>query len=558
MSEKAIFGIDLGTTYSCISYVDEHGQPVVIPNKEGDLTTPSVVYFEDAENVVVGKHAKDAIRTDSDRVVSKVKRQMGNPDWNFEAHGRSHRPEDISALILKKIVDDASRESGKTIDEVVITCPAYFGLAQKKSTERAGEIAGLKVRYVIPEPTAAAIAYGAAQDEDDTVLVYDLGGGTFDVTLIDIKKKSLTVLTTDGDAELGGHNWDTEVAQFLAQKVADETGDVVADVLNDTEFYQELLLASEDMKKSLSSAKTAKQLLMYGGERIRGEVSREEFDNITRHWLDRTIVITRRVTDRAASASMPMPSRILLVGGSTYMPQVQERLAREFPHLELKQQDPNQIVAKGAAIFGLKMALEDRAIEIINERSPKGRQVDSTNDVDEETRKQAFEQAGEGYGLPPTAAIDLGSKAVENVTSRGFGIKVYVETLRESKVSNLVHVDDRVPASITKTFGTMDDNQSTVEIKIYENEIRTTDDSSYVEESSCISLGEATLELGGAYPKGSPIDVSFQLSKDGILDVVARHKNTGREVPLSLRVEGVMSDKEVEVAKSHVAGLSIT
>ena len=275
---------------------------------------------------------------------------MGS-DWRFEIDGKEYSPEHVSAMVLKKVVGDAVRNSAQEIDEVVITCPAYFGAAQKEATKKAGEIAGLNVRFVIPEPTAAAIAYGIAQGEDDTVLVYDLGGGTFDITLIDIKKQALTVLTVDGDAELGGHNWDSALAQFLAQKVSEETGEAVEAIVGHEEFYPELLLLAEDMKKGLSSKQSAKNVLMYGGERIRAEVTREEFDNLTRHLLDRTIEMTRSVLDRAVQKSLPPPCKILLVGGSTYMPQVEERIKREFPQLEIRQQDPNQIVAKGAALW---------------------------------------------------------------------------------------------------------------------------------------------------------------------------------------------------------------
>ncbi len=345
-----IFGIDLGTTYSCIAYMDEHGRPVVVPNNEGDLTTPSVVFFEDGDNIVVGKNAKDALKIEPKRVVSKVKRQMGS-DWRFEIDGKEYAPEQMSAMILKKVVGDAAHNSGTQINEVVITCPAYFGAAQKEATKKAGEIAGLNVRFVIPEPTAAAIAYGVGQGEDETVLVYDLGGGTFDITLIDIKKQALTVLTVDGDAELGGHNWDSALAQFLAQKVSEETGEAVEAIIGHEEFYPELLLLAEDMKKGLSSKQSAKNVLMYGGERIRAEVTREEFDNLTRHLLDRTIEMARSVLDRTVEKSLPAPRKILLVGGSTYMPQVEERIKREFPQLEIRQQDPNQIVAKGAAVL---------------------------------------------------------------------------------------------------------------------------------------------------------------------------------------------------------------
>ncbi|EDL59220.1 Hsp70 family protein [Gimesia maris] len=557
MNENTIFGIDLGTTYSCISYIDEHGQPVVVQNNEGDLTTPSVVFFEDMENVVVGKAAKDAIRTDADRVVSKVKREMGNSDWRFDLDGKEYRPEEVSALILKKIVDDATLTTGKTISEVVITCPAYFGSRQKEATKKAGEIAGLNVRYVIPEPTAAAIAYGEEQENDDTVLVYDLGGGTFDITLVDVKKGALTVLSTDGDAELGGFNWDTELAQFLAQKVAEETGESVDDILGDGEFYADLLLMAEEAKRTLSTRETAKQVLLYGGERIKTEVTRDEFNDLTRHLLDRTIEITKTVFERAESnTSLPVPKRILLVGGSTYMPQVKQRIEQEFPGLDIRQQDPNQIVAKGAAIFGLKMVLEDKAIEIFNEGSSES-PTSTLVEMDEDAKNEALAEAGKIIGLAPTAAVDLGSKLITNVTSRSFGLRAYNE-LNQVIVSNMIHVDDQLPRTVQREFYTMEEGQSSVEIALLENEIRTSENDTDVDETSCIALEQAILDLGGPFPKGSPIGVTFKLSPDGILQVIAEHLDTGRSIPIERKVEGLMSDDEVSEAKSKMTGLAVS
>ncbi len=555
--DKSVFGIDLGTTYSCISYVDEHGQPTVIPNSDNELTTPSVVYFEDQSNIVVGKAAKDAIRTDAHRVASKVKREMGNPDWRFEIDGKEYRPEQISSFILKKIVDDAAKITGKTISDVVITCPAYFGLAQKEATKQAGELAGLNVRYVIPEPTAAAIAYGADQQQDDVVLVYDLGGGTFDITLIDIGKKSLKVLTTDGNAELGGFNWDSALADFFVLKVSEETGTDPVDIRNDLEFYADLLLISEEAKKTLTNKQTAKHVLMFGGERIRVEITREEFNSITKTLLDETMEITRSVINRAEEKSeMKSPNTILLVGGSTFMPQVEARIAAEFPSLEIKRHDPNQIVAKGAALFGLKTLLEDHAIEIYNENS--GGNAAKLSEIDEDQKRVALEKAGERLGLAPARAVDLGGTVVANVTSRSFGMKAYITTLQEMKIANLIHVDDTVPADVTQQFETMENNQTDVEIVIFENEIRSNAENSYCDESSSILLADAMLNLGGPFPKGSPIDVTFKLSPDGLLDVVAKHSQTGNKVDVQLRVQGVMSKEEFRRAKSAITGVAIS
>lgn len=558
MSASTVFGIDLGTTYSCISYIDEHGQPVIVQNNEGELTTPSVVYFESADNVVVGKAARDAIRTDSARVVSRVKREMGNPDWRFEIDDKEYRPEEISSLVLRKVVEDAKVTTGKSIQDVVITCPAYFGSAQKEATRKAGEIAGLNVRYVIPEPTAAAIAFGEEHAASDTVLVYDLGGGTFDITLVDIKRGELTVLSTDGDAELGGANWDAELGRHFIQIVSDETGETPDDLTGESEFYADLLLIAEEAKKTLSSRETAKQVLMYGGDRIRAEVTRQDFAEITRHLLDRTMEMTASVIDRAARhADMPIPSRILLVGGSTYMPQVRERIAQDFPELEILQRDPNQIVAKGAAVFGLKMALEDKAVELINEKAGSVDSVESLSEASDEAREDALADAGEKFGLAAAAAVDLGTKSVTNVTSRSFGLQVFNER-DELVISNMIHVDDQLPREVCREFFTRDDNQSAADIVVFENEIRSSDDNTDVDQSCCIELEQATLELGGEFPKGSSIDVTFRLSPDGLLQVIAEHRDSGRQIPIERRVEGVMTDAEVNVSKSRLTGLSVS
>ena len=211
------------------------------------------------------------------------------------------------------------------------------------------------------------------------------------------------------------------MAQFLIQKVSEETGESPDDITADAEFYADLLLVAEHAKQTLTSREVAKEPLMYGGERIRAEITRDEFNDITRHLLDRTIETTRSVVDRAAMDSeMNSPTKILLVGGSTFMPQVKERLQQEFPDLPISQQDPNQIVAKGAAIFGLKMVLEDKAIEIINERG--GKEIDDITDADRGAVEDALAKAGQEFGLAPNAAVDLGSTIVTNVTSRSFGI----------------------------------------------------------------------------------------------------------------------------------------
>ena len=220
MENKQVYGIDLGTTYSCIAVVDKlSGKPYIIPNGEGDATTPSVVYFEDADTRVVGKEAKNTAVLEPDSVIEMVKRNMGAPDWRWSFEGQEYSAEEISAYILRKVVDDAEQTLGVRPEDVVITCPAYFGIPQREATAAAGRIAGLNVLEIINEPTAAAIAYGLQDDRDQVVLVYDLGGGTFDVSIIEVKDGSVSVIATGGDHELGGRDWDEEVVKYLSAGV---------------------------------------------------------------------------------------------------------------------------------------------------------------------------------------------------------------------------------------------------------------------------------------------------------------------------------------------------
>ena len=255
MESKPVFGIDLGTTYSCIAYVDEHGRPIVAPNSENALTTPSVVYFEFGNNIVVGQIAKDTAEVYPDLIVQTVKRHMGDANWLRSFHGRDYRPQDVSALILRKVVGDAEQVLGQTIEDVVITCPAYFGNVEKEATRQAGTIAGLNVRFVVPEPMAAAFAYGVEALEGQTIMVYDLGGGTFDGTLLRVPG---TILSTAGDLNLGGKDWDDDLVTFFTQKFQEVTGVSPDDLLSDLQIWQELTNEAEKCKMALSSASSYK------------------------------------------------------------------------------------------------------------------------------------------------------------------------------------------------------------------------------------------------------------------------------------------------------------
>jgi molecular chaperone DnaK (HSP70) len=267
MAEQAtsIFGIDLGTTYSCIAHIDEYGRPDAIINAEGDRTTPSVVLFEGA-NIVVGKEAKNSAVSHKDQIVELVKRQMGQGDWVFFYNGTEYSAEEISSFILRKVVSDAETALGCTITDVVITCPAYFGINEREATARAGEIAGLQVRSIINEPTAAAIHYGLHAEQDQVVLVYDLGGGTFDITMIEIKEEEINVIATGGDYYLGGRNWDETIVAYLADQWMATTGSS-EDPQDDPETLQDLFSKAEQAKRSLSARAKTEVAVTHVGQR---------------------------------------------------------------------------------------------------------------------------------------------------------------------------------------------------------------------------------------------------------------------------------------------------
>jgi molecular chaperone DnaK len=303
------------------------------------------------KHVVVGSTAKDVAEIYSDRVISAIKRSMGIPNSEQTIDGQTYRPEEISAFILGKLVKDAMVVTGDKIEDVVITCPAYFGMNEKEATRRAGEIAGLNVRYVLHEPTAAAIAYGVQHTENQNILVYDLGGGTFDVTVISVSPSGIRVITTNGDKDLGGKNWDEKIAGYFAKSFSEQTGIPAHELAADAETMQELVDDAERAKITLSSANSVKQKVRFGTESAVVELTRATFDELTRDLLERTVGLTNAVMVQAKEHhGVTRIDALLLVGGSTYMAQVIERMS-QFA-IPIRQVYPNQAIAKGAALYG--------------------------------------------------------------------------------------------------------------------------------------------------------------------------------------------------------------
>ena len=350
--QQGIFGIDLGTTYSVVGYIDETGRAAVTRNRDGEDTTPSVVYFETGDNVVVGKVAKESAGQYPDQVVALIKREMGDRDYQRTFFGKEYTPPSISAIILDALARDAEADTGRKVTDAVITVPAYFGLLEKDATRQAGQIAGLNVIGIVPEPVAAALHYGVSGSADGTTfLVYDLGGGTFDISLIKMTETSVEVLAVGGDHRLGGADWDQKLFDYIVEQTIAQCGD---DSLRDDEaMLQELRTLAEKTKRDLSRAESKKLIVRYTGVAANFTVTRKQFEEMTADLLDETIRITRRTLGEAEQRVPGIGeqiSELLLVGGSSKMPAVTEALQREFSW-EPTLTDPDLAVAKGAALY---------------------------------------------------------------------------------------------------------------------------------------------------------------------------------------------------------------
>ena len=544
-----VFGIDLGTTYSCIAYIDANGKPVVLKNAEGDLTTPSVVFFETKTDVTVGSAAKESSKMYPEQVVTAIKRSIGQPGFALNINGVEMKPEEISSYILKKIVKDAEdslRMEGnlgddEQVKDVVITCPAYFGVAERDATKAAGVIAGLNVMSIINEPTAAAITYGVTDDSaNKTVLVYDLGGGTFDITMINIKPGEIRVICTGGDHNLGGKDWDERVLMYLAEQYQNETG-TPDNILEDAETLQELILSAERAKKLLSAKEKAPVAVNYMGERVRVELTREKFDELTEDLLTRTIDLTREMFKEAEKKGFKQSdvTEILLVGGSSKMPQVMSRVKSEFG-IETKMFDPDESVAKGAAIYANKMSEFNIVLEEIAKQQGKTveevkEQVDTGKmDLEKEARKANIPMLG---GSLPGQDVKI-----INVSSRSFGIAAYQND--EQKLFNIIIKNAELPATATQSFCPRYDNQASVSLDVYE--CLSSDE--IVDMDLGKEIGKAELTLPSGITRDTGIEVTFRLDEAGLLHLHAKELKAGREIDAEFQTTEALSAEEMSNA----------
>ena len=423
MSDKPVLGIDLGTTYSCVARLDDNERVTVLPNSDGDYTTPSVVYYEGSGNVIVGKFAKKELEQHPDSVVSLIKRHMGEPDYTTGVGDKKLYPQEVSAVILRFVVEDALSELGVEIPadgplaDVVITVPAYFGAAERSATVDAGKIAGLNVLNIINEPTAAALAYGVAKAGGQrTVLVYDLGGGTFDVTVIKVSENEIRVIATGGDHSLGGADWDERIKDMLAEEFAAQYPDK-GDPRTDLDTGSSLGVIAEDVKKTLQKKESTTVTLIAHGERAKIELSRAGVLERTDDLVARTFEFTRQVLETAKAKGVNQIDDLLLVGGMSRF-HIAQRLNEKFPELpEPRLMDPDQIVAKGAALFAAHRVAE------LDDLDPESEQRDRPK-------------------LPGITSLNI-----INVTSKGYGARVVKdESDKVGHIVWLIHPNDEIPA----------------------------------------------------------------------------------------------------------------
>jgi len=525
-----VVGIDLGTTYSAVAYLDEMKKPLIAPNSEGANITPSVVYFESATNIIVGEHAKNVSEAYPDLVVEFVKNHMGQAGdshkWTF--HEQEYRPETISAMILRKLKKDAEENVGQPITGAVVTVPAIFGEAERKATRDAAAIAQIEVIDILDEPVAAALSYGLARAgsrKTENILVYDLGGGTFDLTIMRVSDNEISMLHTDGDRQLGGKLWDDEIMNHVGELFEKQHG---ADPHDSPDSLQSLRLAAESAKRQLTQKEKAALKCDHAGKSLRVEITREEFERMTAHLLKRTETISELAVNEIVSKGRLRGwddiSQILLVGGSSRMPQV-SAMIRRISGKEPKLLDPDLAVAKGAALYSEMKLL---------------RLARDTGD------KRALAQ----HGIDAADEALLPKAKVTRVCSFALGNKTLVSEpdapKKEYMNSILIERNTPLPAQGKGTFYTVEDGQRIVRIEVLEGEDP--------EPDHCVKLGEGFIKgIPPGLPKSSPLEVTFELNDESLIHVHAVETTHGTSCTFELKRATGQDDVAIRRATQELA-----
>ncbi|WP_458206552.1 molecular chaperone DnaK [Haladaptatus sp. NG-SE-30] len=487
MASNKILGIDLGTTNSAFA-VMEGGDPEIIVNGEGDRTTPSVVAFSDDGERLVGKPAKNQAVQNPEKTIQSIKRHMGDDDYTVEIEGEEYTPEQISAMILQKTKRDAEEYLGDDVEKAVITVPAYFNDKQRQATKDAGEIAGFDVERIVNEPTAASMAYGLDDESDQTVLVYDLGGGTFDVSILDLGGGVYEVVATNGDNDLGGDDWDEAIIDYLAEEFESEHG---IDLREDRQALQRLKDAAEEAKIELSSRKETDINLPFitatddGPVHLEDSLTRAKFESLTSDLIDRTVEPTEQALSDAGYEKSDI-DEVILVGGSTRMPQVAEKVEELTGQEPKKNVNPDEAVALGAAIQGGVLS----------------------GDVDD------------------IVLLD--------VTPLSLGIEV-----KGGLFERLIDKNTTIPTEESKIFTTAAANQTSVQVRVFQGEREIANENEL--------LGEFHLAGIPPAPAGTPqIEVSFNIDENGIVNVSAEDQGSGNSEEITIEGGAGLSDEEID------------
>ena len=490
-----IIGIDLGTTNSCVA-VMEGGKPTVITNAEGMRTTPSVVAFTKTGERVIGEPAKRQAVTNAEKTIASIKRHMGT-DYKVQIDDKAYSPQEISAMILQKLKSDAENYLGEKVTEAVITVPAYFNDAQRQATKDAGKIAGLEVKRIINEPTAAALSYGLDNEEEQKIMVYDLGGGTFDVSIIEIGDGVIEVLSTAGDNKLGGDDFDNVITQYMLDEFKKQEG---VDLSTDKMAMQRLKEAAEKAKKELSSATTTNINLPFitataeGPKHFDMNLTRAKFDELTAHLVERTAGPVNSALNDAGMTASEL-SKVLLVGGSTRIPAVQSKVQQLTGKEPFKGINPDECVAIGASIQGGKLAGDAGAGDVL---------------------------------LLDVTPLSLSIETMGGVATR------------------LIERNTTIPTKKSQIFSTAEDNQSAVDINVVQGERQFARDNK--------SLGRFRLDGIAPARRGVPqIEVTFDIDANGIVNVSAKDLGTGKEQHITITAGSNMSDEDIDKAVKEAA-----